>query len=187
MGSLNAVLGNLTVLDLSLPGTHDSLTYDLSTTVSDGGIDDYPELSKVRRRRILTLLRHHTHHLLTLAAPPSQILNLFSGSVDIIPGQIEDFIRQQARTQGLTITQQLDNGVRFIDFRQMKEGEGDWYSLHCLESNNLSLTYLKEIKEWLQLHPQEVVVAWITKHGNGGATGDDAYPGVKAEDKQGEK
>ncbi|GMH90995.1 hypothetical protein TL16_g11929 [Triparma laevis f. inornata] len=158
MGSLNAVLGNLTVLDLSLPGTHDSLTYDLSTTVSDGGIDDYPELSK--------------------------ILNLFSGSVDIIPGQIEDFIRQQARTQGLTITQQLDNGVRFIDFRQIKEGEGGWYSLHCLESNNLSFTYLKEIKEWLQLHPQEVVVAWITKHGNGGATGDDAYPGVKAEDKQ---
>jgi hypothetical protein len=100
MSAINAVIGNLTLLDLSLPGTHDSLTYDLSTTISDGGIDDYPELSKV--------------------------LHLFSGSVDVIPGQIEDFIRQQARTQGMTITEQLDNGVRFVDFRTMKEKD-DWY------------------------------------------------------------
>ena len=59
MGSLNDVIGNLTILDLSLPGTHDSLTYDLSTTISDGGIDDYPELSKVRERWIH---RYHHHH-----------------------------------------------------------------------------------------------------------------------------
>ena len=81
MGTLQPILGSMTILDLSLPGTHDTLTYDLSTTVSDGGIDDYPELSKV--------------------------LNLFSSKVDIIPGQIEDFIRLQARTQGLTVTQQV--------------------------------------------------------------------------------
>ena len=30
-----------------MPGTHDTLTYDLSTTVSDGGDDGHPELSKI--------------------------------------------------------------------------------------------------------------------------------------------
>ena len=157
MSAVSGVIGNLTLLDLSLPGTHDSLTYDLSTTISDGGIDDYPELSKV--------------------------LHLFSGSVDIIPGQIEDFIRQQARTQGMTITEQLDNGIRFIDFRTMKEKD-DWYSLHMLESNEKSTTYLKEIRDWMEAHPGEIVVLWMTKHGNGGAVGDDAYPGVSVEDKR---
>ncbi|GMH64573.1 hypothetical protein TrRE_jg2823 [Triparma retinervis] len=157
MSAINAVIGNLTLLDLSLPGTHDSLTYDLSTTISDGGIDDYPELSKV--------------------------LHLFSGSVDVIPGQIEDFIRQQARTQGMTITEQLDNGVRFVDFRTMKEKD-DWYSLHMLQSNEKSVTYLKEIRDWLDAHPGEVVVLWMSKHGNGGAVGDEAYPGVSVNDKR---
>jgi len=33
--------------DLSMPGTHDTLTYDLSTTTSDGGMDGEPEISKI--------------------------------------------------------------------------------------------------------------------------------------------
>ncbi|GMI52228.1 hypothetical protein TeGR_g11119 [Tetraparma gracilis] len=155
MANLMPVISDLTLLDLSLPGTHDTLTYDLSTTVSDAGIDDYDELSK--------------------------ILHLFSG---LIPGQIEDFIRQQAKTQALSITQQLDNGVRFLDFRNMQESSGDWYSLHCLQSNNPSLTYLKEIRAWMDLHPSEIVVMWVSKHGDQNAVGDNAYPGVSAEDKQ---
>ncbi len=36
MGALYPVVANQSLLDLSLPGTHDSITYDLSTTVSDG-------------------------------------------------------------------------------------------------------------------------------------------------------
>jgi hypothetical protein len=34
-------------LDLSLPGTHDSLTDDLSLVVSDGGIDDLLVLAEL--------------------------------------------------------------------------------------------------------------------------------------------
>ena len=149
------VIQNLTILDLSLPGTHDSLTYDLSLTVSDGGIDDYPELSK--------------------------LLNHFS---NLIPGQIEDFIRTQARTQGLSITQQLDNGVRFIDFRHMMESDGSWYSLHMLQSNQYALGYLAEIRDWLLSHDGEIVVVWMTKHGSELAVGEDAFPGVTPSQKQ---
>jgi hypothetical protein len=47
MGNTMSVLGNLALLDLSLPGTHDTMTYDLSDIVSDGGIDDHDELAKI--------------------------------------------------------------------------------------------------------------------------------------------
>ena len=36
MGDLLPVLGNLTLLDIVLPGTHDTLTHDLSRTVTAG-------------------------------------------------------------------------------------------------------------------------------------------------------
>ena len=33
------IIGNQTLMDLALPGTHDTLTYDLSTTVADSAND----------------------------------------------------------------------------------------------------------------------------------------------------
>ena len=47
MGNILSVIGENTLLDLSLPGTHDTLTHDLSTKVSEGGIDDFVLLAEV--------------------------------------------------------------------------------------------------------------------------------------------
>ena len=47
MGQTMGVLGESALLDLSLPGTHDTLTYDLSTTVSEGGIDELYKLAEL--------------------------------------------------------------------------------------------------------------------------------------------
>lgn len=47
MGETLSVLGSSSLLDLSLPGTHDTLTHDLSTTVSEGGIDEYYNLAEL--------------------------------------------------------------------------------------------------------------------------------------------
>ena len=77
-----------TLLDLALAGTHDSLTYDLSLEVSDGGIDNHDELAQIL----------HNHD-------------------KIVPNAGADFLRQQAQTQALTVTEQLDNGIRFLDLR----------------------------------------------------------------------
>ncbi|KAH8050016.1 phosphoric diester hydrolase [Aureococcus anophagefferens] len=93
-----------TLLDLSLPGTHDALTYDLSTTVSEAGIDDHPALAAVlhaRRRRVAEA--------------------------------VGAFVRGQAQTQALNVSAQLDAGVRFVDFRVMYTS-GDWYGLHLLQT-----------------------------------------------------
>ena len=149
------VIGNMSLLDLSLPGTHDSLTYDLSLVTSDGGIDDH---------NLFAELMHNYSFL--------------------IPNGIEDFIRQQAMTQGLNITGQLDAGVRFIDLRIMEETTEIWRSLHFLQSHQTALNYLSQIKDWLVGHPKEIVVVWLSKHGSECKTGTDQYPNVSVEAKQ---
>ena len=44
--------------------------------------------------------------------------------------------------------------------------------------------YFDEIRAWVDAHPSEIVVLWVSKHGNNDATGDDAYPGVTVAEKQ---
>jgi len=158
MGQTMGVLGDSALLDLSLPGTHDTLTYDLSTTVSEGGIDELYKLAE-----------------------------LLHNKTDLIPDFIEDFIRTGAQTQDLTISQQLDAGVRFLDVRMMLEYTDDppqWYSLHMMQSTSKSVEYFREIRSWMDAHPSEVVVMWLSKHGNTCATGQDQYPNVSVEQKQ---
>lgn len=158
MGHTLSVIGSSTLLDLSLPGTHDTLTYDLSTKVSDGGIDEMYKLAE--------LLHNYTA---------------------VVPDVIEDFIRSGAQTQDLTISQQLDAGIRFLDVRMMLEYSDEspeWYSLHMMQSVSTSLEYFKEIRTWMDAHPSEVVVMWLSKHGNECATGEDQYPQVTVEQKQ---
>jgi hypothetical protein len=46
-GELAGALGPRTVLDLFLPGTHDTLTYDLDTIVSYGADDDSAAISAI--------------------------------------------------------------------------------------------------------------------------------------------
>jgi hypothetical protein len=158
MGNVMPIIGGSTLLDISLPGTHDTLTYDLSTTVSEGGIDEMYKLA--------------------------EFLHNYTSSV---PDVIEDFIRSGAQTQDLTITEQLDAGIRFLDVRMMLEYSDTpavWYSLHMMQSKDTSLKYFRDIRSWMDAHPSEVVVMWLSKHGNNCATGNDQYPYVTVEQKQ---
>lgn len=158
MGSTMSIIGESTLLDLSLPGTHDTLTYDLSTTVSEGGMDDAIKLAE-----------------------------LLHNATDVVPDLIEDYIRSGAQCQDLTITEQLDAGIRFLDIRMMLEytdTPSEWYSLHMMQSYGTSLQYFQQIRDWMDAHPSEVVVMWLSKHGNECATGEEQYPKVSVEQKQ---
>jgi hypothetical protein len=150
--NLLPVIGDRCLLDLSLPGTHDTLTYDLSERIAAGAIDGHPDLA--------VLL-----HDLSL--------------LHLTPGK---FIQSLAQTQTLNITAQLDNGIRFFDLRIMYTSKV-WKSLHTLESRQLALTYLKQLRGWMDVHPKEIVVLWLSKHGNEHATGNDQYPGVTIKEK----
>ena len=79
MRELTQHIGHATLLDLSLPGTHDSLTYNLSLKVSDGGIDGMDKFSE---------LVHEEDKL--------------------VPNKLSSFIRRQAQTHALNITGQLN-------------------------------------------------------------------------------
>eukprot|EP00439_Symbiodinium_sp_Y106_P007149 s5343_g1.t1 len=81
MGQLGPILGHATLLDLTLPGTHDSMTYDLSDTLSDG----YEGMSAAA----------------TLGGTRTRNFNM------------------GGQTQGITVTDMLEGGIRFIDFRIM--------------------------------------------------------------------
>ncbi len=151
-------INHLTLLDLSLPGTHDTLTDDLSTIVSDGGADD----------------------MYTFA----ELMHKFE---KVVPDDIEDFIRQQAQTQDLNIVEQLNNGIRFLDLRIMFEytdASPDWYSLHFMQTNSPAMKYFTDILNWMVSHPNEIVVMWLSKHGNTGSVGEDQYPKTPIAQKQ---
>ena len=47
MGATMDAIGHLSLSNLSLPGTHDTMTWDLSTRISDGGIDDHSKIAHV--------------------------------------------------------------------------------------------------------------------------------------------
>ena len=75
----------------------------------------------------------------------------------------------------MNVTQQLDGGVRFLDFRiqyteppknSATQTDADWYCLHFVQSQNTVLTYLQQVRAWLVAHPTEVVVMWMSKHGS---------------------
>lgn len=159
MGEIMSIIGDSTLLDLSLPGTHDTLTYDLSTTVSEGGMDEAVRLAE-----------------------------LLHNATDVIPDFIEDYIRSGAQCQDMDITQQLNAGIRFLDIRMMLEYSdtpiAEWYSLHMVQSRKTSLQYFQEIRQWMDAHPSEVVVMWLSKHGSECATGEEQYPKVTVEQKQ---
>ena len=164
MGDLMPAIGNLTLLDLSLPGTHDSMTFDLSTRVSDGA-NDMPAW--------VSWLLHEMGPIIGVA-------------------KVGDFIKQQAQTQSLNMTMQLEHGARFIDFRTMYTAAPtkgsiaahDWYGLHMVETNTKSLQYLADAKAFLEAHPSEVLVLWISRHGSQCAMGNDQYPNIKPDTKQ---
>eukprot|EP01126_Amoeba_proteus_P043054 TRINITY_DN4700_c0_g1_i20.p1 TRINITY_DN4700_c0_g1~~TRINITY_DN4700_c0_g1_i20.p1 ORF type:complete len:325 (+),score=61.46 TRINITY_DN4700_c0_g1_i20:547-1521(+) len=61
---------------------------------------------------------------------------------------------------------------------------GEWKGLHFVETNDGTLNYLKQVRLWLDEHPQEIVVIWISKHGGACDKGNDQYPGVSVQTKR---
>ena len=87
------------------------------------------------------------------------------------------------QTQGLNMTQQLENGIRFIDFRIMytarpstPNSDKDWYCLHGCQTEHTAITYLKEARAFLDAHPKEILTFWASRHGDNRPEGTDQYP-----------
>eukprot|EP00939_MAST-03C_sp_MAST-3C-sp1_P004266 g4266.t1 len=136
------------------------MTYDLSEIISDGGIDGEDRLD--------------------------QLLHWFTSTYPDKPlSDVLHVVRDLALTQNMSVTDQLNTGLRFLDFRIMYESTGKrWRCLHMLETNGFALDYLEEIRQWMDAHPTEIVVLWLSKHGNEHAVGNRQYPDVSVETKR---
>ena len=140
MGDLMPVIGNHTLFDLTLPGTHDSLAHDLCPTVDP--------------------------------AQPAWLK--WFASFKATP--------RFAETQSLGVSDQLDHGVRFLDLRIMLVDDV-WHGVHFLTTCEPAIGYFYAIRNFLNRHPSEIVVLWLSEHGEPHLTGPDQFPGVSREAK----
>ena len=74
-------------------------------------------------------------------------------------------LRGRAQVQSLDVVEQLNAGVRSIDFRmiwtapddRLSSYQHDWYVNHRVQSNQTALWYLARIRDWMISHPGEVL------------------------------
>ena len=143
MEELFPIIKNQTILDISLPGSHDTLSSDSSTSIAD--------------------------HANSINKNMAWFLHIIWSFIDLF--KIGNWIRAQAITQGLKIKDQLDSGIRFLDFRLAYSAapnhflKYEWYSLHMVQSNKKAIEYLFEVKSWLLSHNKEIIIIWFSNHG----------------------
>jgi len=164
MGKMAPVFGDATLLHISLPGTHDTATYDLSDRVSKNPYADTDVAN-------------------------SQFLADVLGFASKIDGS---FVQSMGQAQGIDVVDQLDGGIRFLDFRidftwtNDVFGVGrkdDWFAMHGTQTKHPAVFHLAQLKAWLDRNPGEVVVLWMTRRGSN-VNGESAFPGAEQSDKR---
>ena len=169
MGQLAPILSpNTTLLDLSVPGSHDSMTFDLSTTLSDGYEGMGPVISKIL-------------HSLT---------PLIAGGFIREQGQTQGLNITAQLDAGVRF---IDFRIMYTDAPATATGRRaapsaaaakDWYCLHGCETRTRALVFLEAAHAWLEDHPAEILTLWSSRHGDGSLNGTDQYPSTTAAQRQ---
>lgn len=141
MEEMGDAIGDLTLLDLTLPATHDTLTFDLgphlpeNTDIGPGDANGFEwllEMDKVRKIGDANILSFMT------------------------------FLQEQAQAQIETLTRQLDLGIRFFDWRIVNNND-NFYGVHLLRTEKTAETWTTALLKWLDDHPKEIVVMWCER------------------------
>ena len=169
MGQLAPILSpTTTLLDLSVPGSHDSMTFDLSTTLSDGYEGLGPVISKI------------LHGLTPLIA----------GKFIREQGQTQGLNMTEQLDAGVRF---IDLRIMFTDAPVEAAGRSaassaaatkDWYCLHGCETRTRALVFLEAAHAWLEAHPAEILTLWSSRHGDGSLNGTNQYPSTTAAQRQ---
>ncbi|XP_072564724.1 PI-PLC X domain-containing protein 1-like [Paramormyrops kingsleyae] len=128
MSHLPAILQNLPLYHLAIPGSHNAITYCLDKNNSPMDLTQPDLLQKVDK------------YMKPLVRP---------------------FLYKWAVTQDSSVTQQLDGGVRYCDLRiahRPNDCSSDLCFYHGVYTTVTVESVLKEIREWLDVHPREVVI-----------------------------
>ncbi|KAM5195869.1 PI-PLC X domain-containing protein 1 isoform 1-T1 [Hipposideros larvatus] len=127
MSALCPRLWDVPLHHLSIPGSHDTMTYCLNKK---------------------SPISHKESRLLQVLAKA-------------LPCVTQPIVLRWSVTQELSVTEQLDAGVRYLDLRiahMLQGSEKNLHFVHMLYTSALVEDTLTEISEWLEKHPQEVVI-----------------------------
>ncbi|XP_072026187.1 LOW QUALITY PROTEIN: PI-PLC X domain-containing protein 3-like [Amphiura filiformis] len=88
------------------------------------------------------------------AGSPDTVRNL----VSVFGATAKKIVHNWSVTQSLTFKEQLDHGIRYLDLRMSPRAHtSDLFFVHGLFGNTVE-SGLREINEWLDAHPKEVVL-----------------------------
>lgn len=145
MGDMKDVIGPLTLCQISIPGTHDSGTYNISTSSTFS--PDKPDF--------ITFIQDNAFGVLKFAVMTA----------------IKPFIVGWARTQNMDIGTQLFHGVRYLDIRVAMNASYDQpWIVHGLYSVPLGVA-VYQVEQWLNATPPTEMLIFDINHfiglGNG--------------------
>ncbi|XP_069613963.1 PI-PLC X domain-containing protein 1 isoform X2 [Ranitomeya imitator] len=126
MSNLSEELWDVPLYKLSVPGSHDTMTYCLD---KKSPVD-----------------------------PSSPKLLLFLEKY--VPNFTRAFILRWSSTQTLSVTEQLDAGIRYLDLRIAHRPDvfSNLYFVHGLYTSRTVEHTLQEMADWLQRNPREVLI-----------------------------
>lgn len=122
---------------VAMPGTHDSGTYDFAEKLG--------------------------------AAPDSDLCKTIQEKLECGPGfigkigekiavKVLDIVyKRLCQCQDLSIAQQLNEGIRYLDLRVASLGDDQFYTCHGVYCVNMD-TILDEVKQFMDAHPKEIIV-----------------------------
>ncbi|XP_072024994.1 PI-PLC X domain-containing protein 3-like [Amphiura filiformis] len=88
------------------------------------------------------------------SGPPGTVRNL----VSVFGATAKKIMYNWSVTQSLTFKEQLDHGIRYLDLRvSARAHTSDLFFVHGLFGNTVE-SGLRDINEWLDAHPKEVVL-----------------------------
>ncbi|KAK1327451.1 hypothetical protein QTO34_013087 [Cnephaeus nilssonii] len=155
MSALSPRLWDVPLHHLSIPGSHDTMTYSLSkkSPVSRSASQLLQVLAKVLPCLLQPVVLKWSVTQPRLVGTGEGARGGPHGSC-LHPGPTPS-------PAGVDVTEQLDAGVRYLDLRiaHMPEGSPkNLHFVHMLYTTLLVEDTLTEISEWLERHPREVVV-----------------------------
>jgi hypothetical protein len=129
MAKREALIKELPITKVFLPGSHDSATYKLSSSIGKNQ-DITDQINKLK----------------------------YAFGAGFIVAKI---IKNWAMAQGESISQQLSQGIRYLDLRVIyKDDKKDFYTVHGLYGPKLD-DVLAQIKSFLLQNPKEIIVIQI--------------------------
>lgn len=165
MEKLGDNIANFSIRKLAIPGTHDSGTYGLNDSkyADDGNLPEkYFKIDGYLPWHVEIKLHWVKHHTSWWPHFPYWTVHF-----SFIPHA--KYLNEFAKMQGVSIYQQLHNGIRYIDLRVLYD-RSNLYLIHALKGPNI-FSEINQVNHYLRENPYEIVILdfnhFYTQNGSG--------------------